>query len=187
MKKSKISIISSSIRNGRSSHRLALFFEKYIADNQLGTTEILDLKAYDFPLFHERLKFLETPPKNAVEFASKIVESDGIIIVVPEYNGGYPASLKNVIDLLHIEWRNKPVAIVTVSSGSFGGTQALVSLQFSLRKIKAWVITEAFQVANVIKSYNEDGSPIDPSAIEKPASAFVGELLRCAKEYRKEI
>jgi NADPH-dependent FMN reductase len=52
----------------------------------------------------------------------------------PEYNGGYPASLKNVIDLLDYEWHRKPVVISTVTSGAFGASQVLISLQFILWK-----------------------------------------------------
>jgi len=52
-----IAIISASIRTGRHSHRVALYFKKYIEDNKLGTVEILDLNEYQFPLFQERLKF----------------------------------------------------------------------------------------------------------------------------------
>ena len=87
---------------------------------------------YNFPIFQGILKTLINPVENVLEFAAKIKSADGIIIVIPEYNGGYPASLKNAIDLLYEEWKHKPIGIVTVSSGPFAGSQALVSLQFTL-------------------------------------------------------
>jgi NAD(P)H-dependent FMN reductase len=61
-----------------------------------------------------------------------IESADGVIIISPEYNGGYPAALKNVIDLLTTEWTKKPIGIVPVSSGSFGGMQVLQQLQYSI-------------------------------------------------------
>lgn len=127
----KIAIISSSIRRGRKSHRVALWFRQYLVGNNLAEAEILDLAEYNFPLFEERLKLQEDPLPQAVEFAGRISSADGVIIVTPEYNGGYPASLKNAVDLLTDEWRRKPVAISTVSDGPFGGTQVITSLQLA--------------------------------------------------------
>ena len=83
-----------------------------------------------------------------------------MIIIAPEYNGGYPASLKNVIDLLTDEWRKKPVAISTVSDGSFGGTQVITALQFSLWKIRAWTVPAMFPVPKVMETFDEEGNPL---------------------------
>ncbi len=176
-----ISIISSSIRNGRKSDRVALYFQNYLTENELATSEILDLKKYNFPLFEESLKAQKKPSKNVLEFAKKIKSSDGIIIVAPEYNGSYPASLKNAIDLLYQEWRHKPVGIVTVSTGPFGGSEALVALQFTLWKMKAWTITEMFSVPKVQDSYDEVGKPSKKVESDKLAAIFTLELLWCIK------
>lgn len=174
-----ISILSSSIREGRKSHNVALYFQSYLQENNLATTEMLDLKAYNFPIFEGTLKTLIDPAENVLEFASKIKSSEGIIIVTPEYNGGYPASLKNVIDLLYEEWRHKPIAIVTVSSGPFGGSQALVSLQFTLWKMMAWTIPAMFSVPMVDKAYDENGKALDKLNSDKFAAIFIKELLWC--------
>jgi NAD(P)H-dependent FMN reductase len=174
-----ISIISSSIRPERNSHRVALFFKKYIEDNKLATVEILDLKEYNFPLFDNTLKLQKNPLPTTVQFADKVKTADGIIIVTPEYNGGYPASLKNAIDVLYEEWRHKPIGIATVSSGPFAGSQCLFALQFSLWKIKAWTITEIFSVPNVQDMYDENGNAINKEATDKTAGTFMKELLWC--------
>lgn len=175
----KIAILSSSIREGRKSHNVALYFKNYIETNKLAETEILDLKEYNFCLFEERLKYMKVVDDAVSEFASKIANADGIIIVSPEYNGGYPASLKNVIDLLIREWQGKPVAISTVSNGSFGGSQVLTSLQFVLWKIGARVVTAMFPVPHVEKSFDEKGTPADSELQEKRAERFIKELLDC--------
>ena len=46
----RIAIPSASVRTGRLSHRVALYLENYFRQNALADTELLDLKAYDFPL-----------------------------------------------------------------------------------------------------------------------------------------
>jgi NAD(P)H-dependent FMN reductase len=176
-----ISIISSSVRAERKSHRVALYFKNYLTEHNLASTEILDLKEYNFPIFDERLEFQKNPSKQALEFVEKIKSSEGIIIVTPEYNGGYPASLKNAIDLLYKEWRHKPIGIATVSGGNFGGSQVITSLQFTLWKIMAWTIPATFPVAKVQDAYDESGKPTNKEETDKFAHVFVKELLWCIK------
>jgi NAD(P)H-dependent FMN reductase len=180
-----IAIISASVRTGRKSHRVALFFQSYIEENHLASVEILDLKEYNFPVFEERLKYQKEPSEQALEFAEKIKGADGVIIVTPEYNGGYPASLKNVVDLLYDEWHRKPIGLVSVSAGPFGGAQVLTSLQFSLWKIRAWVVPALFQVPKVQDSYTEDGTPTDKAGTDKRAKGFTDELLWCVEAKQK--
>ncbi len=180
-----ITILSASIRAGRKSHRVALFFKKFIEANKVGAVELLDLNTYQFPVFNERLKFLNNPPTAVVEFAEKIKAADGVIIVTPEYNGGYPASLKNVIDLLYQEWHRKPIAISTVSDGVFGGTQVITSLQFTLWKIRAWTVPAMFPVPKAHELFTEDGDPTDKPNIDKRAKLFVDELLWCIEANRR--
>jgi NAD(P)H-dependent FMN reductase len=174
-----IAIISSSVRRGRNSHRTALYFKSFIESADLASAEILDLKEYNFPIFDERLRFFEEPTPLMLEFAAKVKTADGILIVTPEYNGGYPASLKNVVDLLYDEWRRKPVAISTNSGGAFGGTQVITSLQFSLWKIGAWTVPAMFPVPKVQETFDEAGVPADKAATDKRASVFINELLWC--------
>jgi NAD(P)H-dependent FMN reductase len=172
-----IAIISSSVRRERKSHRVALYFQNYLKANHLATSEILDLKEYNFPIFEDTIKTLQNPTEKILDFTNKIKSANGIIIVTPEYNGGFPASLKNVIDLLYDEWQGKPISISTVSSGVFGGSQALVSLQFILWKIGACTVTNMFPVPNVEKTFDENGKAIDSIATDKLAKVFIAELL----------
>lgn len=176
-----IVIISSSVRDGRKSHRLALFFSNFIEKMELASTEILDLKELQFPVFQERLKFQENKMPEAMHFSEKIRSSDGVIIVTPEYNGAYPASLKNAIDLLTDEWHRKPVAISTVSDGSFGGSQVITSLQFVLWKMRALTVPAMFPVPRVDEAFDENGNPSDKEVTEKRAKIFLGELFRIIK------
>jgi NAD(P)H-dependent FMN reductase len=173
----KIVIISSSVRRGRKSHRVALWFKRYLVENGHPDAEIADLLEYNFPLFDERLSFQEKPSEAMLDFAGKIRNADGVIIVTPEYNGGFPGSLKNVIDLLGEEWNRKTVAIATVSEGSFGGSRVIIPLQFTLWKMGALTVPSVFQVPKVDEAFDENGNPTDKAAIEKRTAKFVQELL----------
>jgi NAD(P)H-dependent FMN reductase len=172
-----IVIISSSIRTGRNSHRVALFFEKFLNNTTPGTATVLDLKEYNFPLFDERLAHQPEPSPQTLEFAEKVKNADGIIIVTPEYNGSLPASLKNVIDLLYAEWKKKPIAISTVSDGVFGGTQVITALLFTFWKIGALMVPSTFPVPSVDKNFDEQGNLLNPATFEKRAKGFVDELF----------
>jgi NAD(P)H-dependent FMN reductase len=174
-----IAIISSSVRIGRDSHRVALYFKNFLETNKMATVDILDLKKYSFPLFDERLRFQKSPPVAVLDFAEKIKTADGVLIVSPEYNGGYPASLKNAIDLLYDEWYHKPVAISTASDGNFGGSQVITSLQFILWKMHAWTVPAMFPIPRVAETFDENGNPADKTATDKRATKFIMELLWC--------
>jgi NAD(P)H-dependent FMN reductase len=172
-----ICIISSSVRKGRQSHKAALYIKTLLKEKFRVDGEILDLLKYNFPLFEERLKFLETPSPETISFAEKVRNADGVILVVPEYNGGYPASVKNILDLLTDEWKRKPVAFVVVSNGSFAGSQVIISLQFSLWKIMALTVSPAMRIPNIETTLDENGIPSDKSDMDKKASATIRELL----------
>ena len=172
-----IAIISASVRTGRKSHRLALFFKNYITENNLADVELLDLNEYRFPIFEERLSSMINPSPEVLQFAEKIDKADSVIIVTPEYNGGYPASLKNAIDVLYKEWKRKPVALATASYGQFGGAQVTTSLVFTLWKIGVCLVPAQYPGPRVQDAYTEDGIPVDKEGTEKRAKIFIEELL----------
>lgn len=172
-----IALLSSSVRTGRNSHRVALFLRRYIEEDGLGTVDLIDLNEYRFPIFEERLQYMKNPPPDAVEFAGRITRADGVIVITPEYNGGYPAALKNVVDLLYPEWKRKPVGLSTVSSGSFGGSQVGTSLSFTFLKIGALMTPAVFRVPTVQNAYDENGVPVDREASNRRAKTFFNEFF----------
>lgn len=180
-----IVIISASVRIKRASHRVALYFESLIEEQKQNTVSILDLEQYSFPIFTERLSRTPAPAKKVLDFADQIKSADGIIIVTPEYNGGYPASLKNVIDLLYDEWKRKPIAISTVSSGPFGGMNVITSIQYSLWKIGAWTVPALFPVVKVEESFDPLGLATDKAGTDKRAKRFIDELNWCMEAKRR--
>lgn len=179
-----IIIVSSSVRTGRNSHRAAIYLEKYLNTQDGLSAKILDLDEYNFPVFDERLRFQKNPSKEMLEVSGKIKDASGVILVTPEYNGGYPASLKNFIDLLYDEWYHKPVAIVSASSGAFGGAQVTTSLVFTMWKIKAWVIPYMFLIPKIQDAFNERGEASEKENMDKRAEAMLKELNWAMKAVR---
>ena len=168
----KVQIISSSIRDGRETHGVALFLKNWMDNNTDAETNIIDLKERDYPLFHERLSFMKEKHEGAVQFSKEIDEADAVIIVSPEYNGSFPASLKNVIDLLYEEWQKKPVGLALGSSGDMAGAQVTKDLQFVLYKIGAHVSKARFHVGHVGTAFNDDGSTDNEEFYNKHAKSM---------------
>ena len=173
---SKVEIISASVRNGRLSDRVALFFRSYLETELNAEVRIQDLAELNFPLFEERLAMQKSPDAKVQAFANAIEEANLVVIVTPEYNGSFPASLKNCIDLLYPQWYHKPTAIVTVSDGDFGGAQVIVSLSFILWKLKAWLIPAQFPVPNVHDNFDEAGNPINAEALQLRLKPWLKEV-----------
>lgn len=173
---SHLAIISSSVRTGRNSHLVAKHLEQR-ATAMGHSVDLLDLSAFNFPIFEERLKFMKDPSTAVLDYAERFRKAEGVIIVTPEYNGSFPASLKNVIDLLTEDWKGKPVSICAVSSGQFAGTQVMVELLFPLWKIKAWVVPSSMQVPKVLDAFAEDGSVAqDAEGWERRTGVFLQDL-----------
>ncbi len=171
-----IPIIAGSTRRDRQSIKVARFVLDRLKQRQTVETTLLDLLEYNFPIMEERLHHRDDPPPRLREYAEKIARADALIIVTPEYNNGYPGVLKNALDYLLPEYERKPVGIVTVSAGGFGGLTCLAQLRLVTIGMGAFPIPESLPVSRVRDSFKEDGTPNDP-AYEKRAVVFLDEVL----------
>jgi NAD(P)H-dependent FMN reductase len=175
-----IPIILGSVRRGRQSSKPAKFILNRLRQTGTVETEILDLLEYNFPIMEERLRLRDNPPSGLTDFAGKIARADGFVIVTPEYNSGYPGVLKNCLDYFLPEFKRKPVGIISVSGGPFGGLSALGQLRIVLLAMGAIPIPVGFPVVKVQDSFTDDGEPTDP-IYEKSAAVFIDELLWLVK------
>jgi NAD(P)H-dependent FMN reductase len=171
-----VPVILGSTRRGRQSPKVARFVAERMRRTGHIEAEILDLAEYNFPIMEERLRLRDDPPPGLTEFSEKIRRADSIVIVSPEYNNGYPGALKNALDYLLPEYKRKPVGIVTVSAGGFGGINCLAQLRLITIGMGAFPIPAALPVSRVQDSFDEEGDPRD-EVYEKSANAFIGELL----------
>jgi len=90
------------------------------------SVEILDLAQINLPFLdepnHPKLGRYTKP--HTLAWANDIDTADALVIITPEYNGGYPAPLKNALDYLHAEWQNKGLGMVSYGGGLSGGARA---------------------------------------------------------------
>jgi len=110
------------------------------------------------------------------EWRDAIVRADGLVIVTPEYNHGYPGALKAVLDLLLHEYVHKAVAFVGVSAGPWGGTRVIETLLPVARELGLAVTFTDLNFPKVQRVFDAEGKLLDP-AFEKRAADFLDELV----------
>jgi NAD(P)H-dependent FMN reductase len=171
-----IPVILGSIRRNRESIKVANFAVSTLETRSGVRTELLDLKELNLPMMEERLRFEHDPPPSVSAFSSKINQADSIVIVTPEYNGGYPGVLKNALDYLKNEYKRKPFGIITVSVADTGGILCLVSLRQMLLHLGGVPIPAPLLATRVQELFDSDGRPSD-QRFAKHANIFFDELL----------
>jgi NAD(P)H-dependent FMN reductase len=117
------------------------------------------------------------------EWRDAVIRADGLVIVTPEYNHGYPGSLKSVLDLLLKEYIHKAVAFVGVSAGPWGGTRVIEACVPMVRELGLVVTFTDLNFPKVKSKFDEHGKLLD-DAYEKRVQGFLDELVWMARTLR---
>jgi NAD(P)H-dependent FMN reductase len=110
------------------------------------------------------------------EWRDAIIRADGLVIVAPEYNHGYPGTLKSVLDLLLKEYIHKSVAFVGVSASPWGGTRVVEAMVPMVRELGLTVTFTDLNFPFVQDKFDEDGALLD-KAYERRVNDFLAELV----------
>lgn len=165
----KIKVILGSSREGRSGKKIAdWFMSQTEAYRAFFDFELLDLKEWNIPFFDNPISpgMGGEPVGKAKEWAAKIAEADGVIIVTPEYNHGYPAVLKNALDVIYKEWNYKPVSFVSYG-GVSGGIRAVEQLKQVTLELKMYPLHEEVNIHYIWQAFDESGQLKDESLSQK--------------------
>jgi NAD(P)H-dependent FMN reductase len=117
------------------------------------------------------------------EWRDAIIKADGLVIVTPEYNHGYPGSMKAVLDLLLKQYIHKAVAFVGVSAGPWGGTRVIEACVPMVRELGLAVTFTDLNFPMVKSKFDSDGKLLD-DAYERRVEGFFDELIWMAKSLR---
>jgi len=142
-------------------------------------TQLFDVCDFELPHDHYGTEIAGQFP----EWRDAIIRSDGLVIVTPEYNHGYPGPLKSVLDLLLKEYIHKAVAFVGVSAGAWGGTRVIESCVPMVRELGLAVTFSDLNFPNIKTKFDADGKLLD-EAYEKRISGFLDELVWMARTLR---
>src|SRR5215510_585768 len=135
-------------------------------------TRLFDVADFDLPQrdYGEEVKDLFP------EWHGAIINADGLVVVSPEYNHGYPGSLKAVLDLLLKEYIHKAVALVGVSAGPWGAARVIEAMLPVMRELGLAVTFTDLNFPKVQNIFDGQGRLLD-SAFEKRAAGFLEELI----------
>lgn len=172
-----IPVILGTARKGRYSEHVARLVEEELAKRAGVETELIDIRNLKIA-FDDAGEAIKDPA-----FSATISRADGLVIVTPEYNHGYPGLLKHALDSNLKEYIHKAVGVCGVSAGGFGGTRVIENLLPVLRELGLVAIFWDGNFSNVQKLFDDHGTLLDQSYLER-IDKFLKELIWMAKVLR---
>ncbi|MEK7477983.1 MAG: NADPH-dependent FMN reductase [Patescibacteria group bacterium] len=156
--KLNVPILLGTAREGRQSEKVAKFV--LVEAHQYGfDSQLIDVRDY--------LTTLIDKTKHDTPWAGIVKKANGLIIVSPEYNHGYPGELKLLLDSLYKEYLDLPIGICGVSGGLVGGARVAMALEPVLIEIGARVVRPINLFPQVQNLFDATGNPIDPKITDK--------------------
>jgi NAD(P)H-dependent FMN reductase len=172
-----LKIITSTTRQGRKGVSVAAWITELAKRNGNYNIELLDLAQINLPFMdepnHPRLK--QYQHEHTKRWSETINAADAFIIVLAEYNFGFPAPIKNAIDYLYNEWMHKPVAFVNYG-GVSGGLRSTQMLKQVVTAVHMMPVVDQVNIPFFAKNINENGTFVPEETITKSAGAMLKEL-----------
>jgi len=163
-------------RKNRESEDVARWVHGKMLERDELETQFFDVRDFELPHAEYGTEVSHLFP----EWKDAIVRADGLVIVTPEYNHGYPGPLKSVLDLLLKEYIHKAVAFVGVSAGPWGGTRVIEACVPMVRELGLAVTFTDLNFPGVKSKFDEQGNLLD-EAYEKRVQGFLDELVWMAR------
>ena len=179
MAKPTLQIIIASTRPGRVGPSVAAWFHDRAVKAGDFEVELIDLAEVNLPMFDEpkHPRFGEYVHQHTKDWSATIERGDAYVFVIPEYNYGYNAAIKNAIDYLNREWQYKPLGFVSYG-GVAAGTRAMQMLKQVVSALKMVPMTDAVNIP-FVQQFLDDQRVLQPNDImESAATAMLGELVR---------
>src|SRR5438445_11573205 len=172
-----IPLILGTARQERQSEQVARFVFEQTKKRAGVETELIDVRALPMRLDDagEQMK----DPK----FSATIERCDGLILITPEYNHGYPGLLKHALDMNLKEYIHKAVGICGVSAGAFGGARVIETLLPVMRELGLVPIFDDVNFARIGTLFDERGKLLDENFVRR-VDMFLNELIWMSRVLR---
>ena len=165
-----LAIIVGSTREGRFAGTVADWFTTQASQRADMAIDVIDLVDVDLPMVLPLV-----PGPDVQSYIDRIDEADAFVVITPEYNHGYPASLKQAIDLPHGEWRQKAVGFVSYG-GASGGLRAVEQLRQVFAELHTVTMRDSVSFAMAWDHFDEAGDPRNPTACNGAATTMLDQL-----------
>ncbi|MFE0208883.1 NADPH-dependent FMN reductase [Streptomyces sp. NPDC058985] len=176
----KLEIIVASTRPGRLGPSVARWIEsEAVTHSGFDEIEVVDLAEVNLPFMNEphHPRLGRYTHQHTRDWSAKVEEADAFVFVMPEYNYGYNAELKNAIDYLHTEWQYKAVGMVSYG-GVSAGTRAAQMIKQVVTTLKMTPVFEAVSIPFVQQFLDEDRRLLPNEVMTSSAKAMLDELVR---------
>lgn len=173
-----IPVILGTVRKGRASENVAKFVFEQMKQREDVETEFIDIRELK-PANDDAGEQIKDQ-----QFSATCERADGLVLVVPEYNHGYPGMLKHVLDSNLKEYIHKAVGICGVSAGGFGGTRVVENLLPVMRELGLVTIFWDGNFSGAQKMFDPDGKILDEATHAKRIDKFLSELIWMSKVLR---
>jgi NAD(P)H-dependent FMN reductase len=177
----KLLIVFASTRPGRNGEPVATWFTEQARAHGGFDVTYVDLADLALPLFdeteHPRLGRYANG--HTLRWQAVVEPADAVVFVTPEYNWSFPASLKNALDYLSAEWRNKPVGFVSYG-GVSAGTRAVTAIRPVTEAVGMHAVNSAVNVP-FFTSFIEDGRFAPNDMLLGSAKTMLDDLAVLAK------
>ncbi|MEU0897585.1 NADPH-dependent FMN reductase [Streptomyces massasporeus] len=189
----RVAVLVGSTREGRFAPVVTKWLTGHLDQRDDLTADVVDLAETPLPTVFPA--FGRQPPPGAREqlalVSPRLAAADAFVLVTPEYNHSFPASLKNAIDWHGEEWHGKPVGFVSYG-GLSGGLRAVEHLRVVMAEVNATTIRNTVSFHDAWSRFDEDGACKGPAA-DTAAKALLDQLawwghaLRDAKSRRRYV
>lgn len=170
-------VILGTARQGRQSEHVANFVISEMKKRPEIEAELIDVRKLKM-----RLDDAGEEMKDA-DYAGKMTRADGLVIVTPEYNHGYPGLLKHALDMCLDEYIHKAVGLVGVSAGPFGGSRVIEQMVPVVRELGLVVTFTDLNFSKVRDAFDEQGNLKDEKYVGRVAK-FLNELTWMSRVLR---
>lgn len=176
-----LKIIIASTRPGRKGPLFANWIYELARAVPELSTELVDLAVINLPFMDEpnHPRMGQYIHQHTKDWSAKIAEADAFILVTPEYNYGFPATIKNAIDFLFNEWKHKPIAFLSYG-GVAAGTRSIQMLKLTLTALEMVPLSTAINIPFYTNHIKEDVF-VPTEEHKKTAAAMFQELLKWSK------
>jgi NAD(P)H-dependent FMN reductase len=174
-----LQIIIASTRPGRVGPSVAAWVQDRAIEHGGFDVELVDLAEVNLPMFDEprHPRFGDYAHEHTRAWSATVDRADAFVLVMPEYNYGFNAAIKNAIDYLHTEWQYKPVGFASYG-GVAAGTRAVQLLKPVLTTLKMMPISEAVHIPFVTQFLDADNRLQPNDIMEASVTAMLDELAR---------
>jgi NAD(P)H-dependent FMN reductase len=177
-----ISVIVGSTREGRFAEKPAKWILQQLKKRSSVDARLLDLRDFPMPFFDQPATPAmpdRRPYTNEVvqRWTAAIAQSDGFVVVTPEYNYGPPAVLKNALDWVYPEWNRKAVGFV--SYGSVMGARGVQQLRETAIELQLAPIRSSVHIPVATLWAHFQGGDVEAglAELEAPATTLIDDLL----------